>query len=313
MTLRHALVLAVLFVIGCSTEGSIPIVDFSKTIEVARPDETTSVRQALRVAVGAMVSPKETVIHYRELLDYLGLRLDKKVELVQRKTYAEINELLEKGEIDLAFVCSGPYVRGKDKHKLELLAAPEVHGSHFYHSYLIVNTDSTFNGLEDLGGKTFAFTDPDSNTGRTVPTYWLSLMKERPETFFGTTIYTYSHDNSIMAVAKNLVDGAAVDGLIWEYYREMNPALTSHTRIIRKSEPYGMPPVVVSLKMSGEERHRIGKVLFAMHEDSEGREILGRLMIDRFVEAQDQWYDSIREMQRILESNPRQAHGHSQP
>ena len=112
---------------------------------------------------------------------------------------------------------------------------PEVHGSHFYRSYLIVNKDSTYHRLEDLRGHTFAFTDPDSNTGKLVPTYWLDVIYERPETFFSRIVYTYSHDNSIMAVARNLVDGATVDGLIWEFYQQKNPTFTSKTRIIKKS------------------------------------------------------------------------------
>ncbi len=68
-----------------------------------------------------MVSPKETFVHYRELLTYMGEKLNRKVQLVQRKTYGEINELLGKGEIDLAFLCAGPYAMEKDKYALELL------------------------------------------------------------------------------------------------------------------------------------------------------------------------------------------------
>ena len=44
-----------------------------------------------------------------------------------------------------------------------------------------------------------------------------------------------------VAVAKALVDGAAIDGLIWEYYHQKDPVFTSRTRIIRKSKPYGIP------------------------------------------------------------------------
>ena len=128
----------------------------------------------LRVAVAAMVSPKETFDLYRQLLAYLGHKSGKDLEFVQRKTYGEIDELLRKGEIDLAFICSGPYVAGRGKFGFESLAVPEVHGSHFYRSYLIVNKDSPYRRLEELKGHTFAFTDPDSNTGKLVPTYWLA-------------------------------------------------------------------------------------------------------------------------------------------
>ena len=291
-------ILALLFLYGCTQEGDTRVVDFTKTIPVARPGQGTSSHPSLRVAVGAMVSPKETFVYYRQLLDYLGNKLGKEVELVQRKTYGEVNELIGKGQIDLAFICSGPYATGKGKYGFELIATPEILGSHFYHSYLIVNQDSRIEHLEDLKGRVFAFTDPDSHTGKLVPTFWLAEKQERPESFFGKVIYTYSHDNSILAVAKGLVDGAAVDGLIWEFYQQKNPALTSSTRVIRKSEAYGIPPVVASHSFPPELKEPVRKFLFSMHEDPEGQKILRELMIDRFVAPQEEWYDSIRQLEQ---------------
>lgn len=302
-----------LFCSGCSRGGDTTVVDFSKTIPVARPGEQPPAQHSLRVAVGAMISPKETFVYYRQILDYIGTNLGKDVQLVQRKTYGEINELFGKGEIDLAFVCSGPYANGKEKFGFELLATPQVQGSHYYHSYLIVNKDSPFHRLEDLKGRVFAFTDPDSNTGKLVPTYWLAQMGVRPENFFGKTIYTYSHDNSILAVARGLVDGAAIDGLIWEYYHHINPIFTSRTRIIRKSEPYGIPPLVVSRQSPFELKRSIRRLLLTMHQDPEGEQILSALMIDRFIEPQEEWYDSIRHMQQGLISLSRNTHAAAKP
>jgi phosphonate transport system substrate-binding protein len=92
----------------------------------------------------------------------------------------------------------------------------------------------------------FAFTDPDSNTGAMVPRFWLAQLGETPESFFSKTIFTYSHDNSILAVAKGLVDAAAVDGHQWEYFERFNPGYTSKTRVIRKSQPFGSPPLVAA-------------------------------------------------------------------
>jgi phosphonate transport system substrate-binding protein len=121
-------------------------------------------------------------------------------------------------------------------------------------------------------------------------------MGEQPETFFSKTIYTYSHDNSILAVAKALVDGAAIDGLIWEYYHRKDPVFTSRTRIIKKSEPYGIPPIVASKFLTIELKKHIRQLLLSMHKDPRGKQILAELMINRFTEAQDDWYDSIRHM-----------------
>lgn len=121
-----------------------------------------------------------------------------------------------------------------------------VRGEPFYLSYLIVNRNSAFQTIEDLKGRVFAFTDPESNTGALVPKYWLARIGQSPDRFFKETVYTYSHDNSILAVARGLVDGAAVDGHKWEYYNRRNPYYTARTRVIKKSEPVGAPPPVPS-------------------------------------------------------------------
>jgi phosphonate transport system substrate-binding protein len=287
---------------GCGRDRDAVVVDFEKTVTVERPAEPIGTTAQLNVAVAAIISPKETFVYYRQLLDYIGQKLDREIEFIQRKTYGEINELLARGQIDLAFICSGPYVVGRAKHGFQLVATPEVQNSHFYHSYLIVNKASEFQTLQDLKGREFAFSDPDSNTGKLVPTFWLSQLGERPETFFSKTIYTYSHDNSILAVAKSLVDGAAVDGLIWEYYHRKNPIFTSQTRIIRKSEPYGIPPMVASSAIPYELMAKIRGLLFSMHKDPRGQAILNELMIDKFIAPNDRWYDSIRKINLELAS-----------
>ena len=307
------ILLTVGIVSGCGRDSDAVVVDFNKTVAVGRPIRSEPKSIQLKVAVAAMISPKETFAYYRQLLDYIGQKLGREMQFIQRKTYVEINQLLARGQIDLAFICSGPYVVGKEKYGFELLATPEVQNSHFYHSYLIVNKSSEFKDLADLRGQVFAFTDPDSNTGKLVPTYWLSLINEKPETFFRKTIYTYSHDNAILAVAKGLVDGAAVDGLIWEYYHRKNPVFTSDTRIIRKSEPYGIPPLVASKSLSFELKTQIRQELFDMHHDPDGRKIISELMIDRFVKPRDEWYDSIRNMNLKLASLEKESNAATQP
>jgi phosphonate transport system substrate-binding protein len=312
--LISGIILATLAVIpGCGQDRDTVVVDFNNTIAVVRPESPPPELATFNVAVAAMISPKETFGYYRQLLDYIGEKLGRDVQFIQRKTYGEINELLGIGQIDLAFICSGPYAAGKEKYGLELVATPQVRQSRYYQSYLIVNKTSQFKQLEDLRGRVFAFTDPDSNTGKLVPTYWLFEIGEQPENYFSKTIYTYSHDNSILAVAKALVDGAAIDGLIWEYYNQKDPVFTSRTRIIRKSDPYAIPPVVVSKYLSSELKDRIRQLFFDMHLDPRGHQILDELMIDRFLAPRDEWYDSIRKMDLKIASMGRKKSEISNP
>jgi phosphonate transport system substrate-binding protein len=272
------------------------LVDFSTKIPVAHPGPGSEAGNLLRVAVAAMISPKETIIYYQAMLDYIGRNSGASIQLVQRKTYEEVNQLFLEEQIELAFICTGPYAVFREKYGFEALATPQVRGQPFYQSYLIVQKESPFQDLEELRGKVFAFTDPDSNTGALVPRYWLTELGETPESFFKKTLFTYSHDNSIMAVAKGLVDAATVDGHQWEYFQRFNPAHTSRTRVIRKSRPFGGPPVVASARLPAELKSTLRSLLLSMHQDPEGREILDKLLIDRFVAPQQEWYDPVRAM-----------------
>jgi phosphonate transport system substrate-binding protein len=290
--------LALIFWIGCTGDSGYKPIDFSQRVKNDHPARAQDKVPSLRVAVAAMTSPQETVVFYRELLDYLARKTNHEITLIQRRTYGEINELFPKGEIDLAFICTGPYAVGREVFGFEALATPMIRGEPRYRSYLIVHKDSDFNNLSDLEGRVFAFTDPDSNTGALVPKDWLAELGETPGSFFSELIYTYSHDNSILAVAKGLVDGGAVDGHLWEYYHQKNPFYTSMTRVIKKSIPFGSPPLVASAYLPAQLKNRIREIALNMHQDPEGRRILSELMIDRLVVPEEAWYTTVKELYR---------------
>ncbi len=302
MTRKLVLVLclaAALFIIaGCERE--MPV----KNVSIEKQEKLTPHTQEgapIKIAVGGMVTPKEGFAYYKRLLKYLEDGLGRPVKLVDRSNYAEINALFQSEEIDAAFVCGRPYIDGHDEFGLELLVQPVVYGETVYYSYIIVNEDSDIESFDQLKGKSFAFTDPKSNTGMLAPAYLLAKKGETPETFFRKFIYTYAHDKSIQAVALGFADGAAVDSLIWEYLSAVHPELTDRTRVIRRSEPYGIPPFVVNPSIDNNTKSRIKELLLRMHDDPQGREILLGMKVDRFVEGSDSDYDSIRHMRTFVE------------
>lgn len=300
-TLRPILLLFAMFLLGsCSGEPQYQYVDFNDHVEVVRPTKANSEKAPLKIAVAAMISPRETIEYYQALLDYIAARMHQPIALVQRKTYSEINELFLKNKLDLAFICTGPYATSKEVYGFEAIATPQVRGLPTYQSYLIVQSDSPYESLADLRGKEFAFTDPDSNTGSLTPRFWLAQIGENPASFFRETIYTYSHDNSIKAVARGLVDAAAVDGHKWDYYQVVNPSLTEATRIIKKSDPFGSPPLVAASGLASVVKTQIQGIVTSMHRDDKGRLILERLMIERFVKPQESWYASVKAMHLFL-------------
>jgi phosphonate transport system substrate-binding protein len=129
-----------------------------------------------------------------------------------------------------------------------------------------------------------------------VPTYMLAKMGETADTFFKKYIFTKKHDMSIKAVAQKVVDGAAVDSLIWEYENRTKPEFPSATKIVEKSPPYGIPPVVVRKGLDPQLKDRVRQVFLNAHQDELGSSILKGMMIDKFGPIDDSAYDSIREM-----------------
>ena len=225
------------FLLSCDRQEKPPIkVSLSDVDNTTQTIQKGSPTPTLRIAISAVISPKETYILYKDLLDYISDKLELSINLIQRETYEEVNNLVKNNELDLAFVCSGAYVDGHDQFGMELLVAPVAYGKPVYHGYIIVPANSKTTTVEDLRGKRFAFTDPMSNTGKLSPTYILAQKNEDIESFFSDYIFTYNHDKSIDMVAHALIDGAAVDGLIWEYINSQNPTLTAQTKIINKYE-----------------------------------------------------------------------------
>ncbi len=300
-TISLLLNIIVLFVFialsGCGNGSEYDTVDFSGTVMETRKQETADHgKKTLNVAVGAMISPSQTLVNYQELVEYIGEQTGHNTRIIQRKTYGEINDLLGQGKIDIAFICTGPYIHGKADFGFEAIATPVIRGETYYRAYLIVHKDSPFQSLEDLEGSIFAFTDPESNTGALVPTSWLRESGRTPDIFFDRVHFTYSHDNSILAVATKLLDAASIDGHIWEYYNARNPVHTSETRVIKKSGPFGSPPLVASAFIDGDLKEQIKQVVTHMHEDPAGRKILGELFIDRFEVSREHWYESVAEL-----------------
>jgi phosphonate transport system substrate-binding protein len=116
----------------------------------------------------------------------------------------------------------------------------------------------------------------------------------KPEGFFARTFYTYGHRNVIRAVASGLAQSGSVDGYVWDVMREMEPDLVNQTRIVRRSEWLGFPPVASPRALAGDQRiARLKDALTAMDRHEDGRKVLTLLRLDGFVATEPALFDTI--------------------
>ena len=223
------------------------------------------------------------------------------IELVQRRTYAEVTGLLLSGALDAAWLCGFPYLQHADA--LDLVAVPVWRGRPLYQSYLIVGRDVPARDLADLRGATHAFSDPDSNSGYLVTATDLIAMGAQAETYFARSIFTYGHRNVARAVADGLVASGSVDGYVWEALAGIEPDLTARTRVIDRSEWLGFPPVCARRESATSEPvAALRGALLGLSGTGQGRAALTALQLDGFQTAPDGLFDGIAARIRLLEA-----------
>lgn len=214
------------------------------------------------------------------------------VDLLQRRTYAEVTGLLLEGGVDAAWLCGYPYLQHAGA--LALLGVPVWRGLPLYRSYLIVAMPDTAARLADLEGGVHAFSDPDSNSGWLVTASDLARIGRTPERFFSRSFFTWGHRNVVRAVGSGLARSGSVDGYVWEALAVAEPGLAARTRVIAQSEWLGFPPFVARADRVGTESvEAFRRALLSLPQSPSGRAALALLQLDGVAPGEPALFDGI--------------------
>jgi phosphonate transport system substrate-binding protein len=133
------------------------------------------------------------------------------------------------GSVPLAVNCAGfvPFAMAASKS-----------GQYGYEMEIIVQADGPIQKIEDLKGKTVAFTDPNSNSGFKAPSAILKSKYglETPRDF--KAAFSGKHDNSIIGVANKDYDAAAIANAVMTRMVARGAVDGSKLRSIYKSQTF---------------------------------------------------------------------------
>lgn len=223
---------------------------------------------------------------------YLSAALAMPLEFVQRRSYRDIMAMLRSEDLDAAWICGFPWVMNKAQ--LRGISVPHYRNGPWYQSYLVVPAaDTRSRSLEELNGKVFAYSDPDSNSGYLVPRTTLMKAGIDADRHFGRSFFTWGHRNVVSAVASGLAQGGAVDGYVWDTLQLVAPALVARTRVAWRSDLYGFPPVAARASLDAPTALRLQQALLEMADDAEGRQLLKELNLTGFGKFEPQVFDGI--------------------
>lgn len=266
------------------------------------------------VVTAAFVSEKGLPV-YQELARYLSTKLKRQVTLVTGTSYRESDLLLQRGTIQVGFVCGLPYTHNFAKGNYKLLAVPvmamkkgvwpdapgyeNVPGKYF--SYTIVRKSSPLKSWQELRGHSYAYNDQYSNSGYNMPRYKLVQLGAKSwEDWFSKVMVSGSHEQSIRLVSRGVVDASSVDSLVLDYDRSIGDPDALNVKIIEVlgyPEGAGIVPVVYSSQADPDVGKALQNALLGMHLNPEGLRILQKALMLRFDPPDDHNYDDVRKME----------------
>lgn len=263
--------------------------------------ETTGTSQPLRFV--SFLSP----LMY-ETYAYISQRVG--MEVVQPTALSVGQSLTEfaQGKVDVGFICGLLYVRmsGWDNCPVELLAAPVLRGKRYeqqpiYFSDVLVRNDSTYQSFADLAGCVWAYNEPASHSGYNLVCHTL-LERDTTLNYFGRTVESGSHLNSLQLLLDGYADATALDSHLFDLLLQRDPTLATRVRVIDTFGPTAIPPVVVAKNLQPELKDKLRTALVTMHEDPIAAQVLHAASVERFVPVADRQYQSIRAMYACVQT-----------
>jgi phosphonate transport system substrate-binding protein len=232
---------------------------------------------------------------YEFISRYLAERLRCATEIQVGSDYTQ---MAERG--DLVFVCGLPYVEltRRGMPRLEPLVAPVLEGERYggkpiYFSDVIVRQNSPFGSFADLRGRSWAYNEPQSQSGYGIVRHSL-IRKGETNGFFGKITQTGFHEQSIQMVDTGAVDASAIDSHLLALVLRDDPGLAERIRIIDTFGPSSIQPILAGPQLPDCLKSEAKKVLLEMADDPIARPELARALIKRFEPVSDATYDDIR-------------------
>ena len=234
----------------------------------------------------------------QQVMDQLAAKTGLKIKPFVANDYNGVIEAMRSGKIDVAYFGPFSYVLASQLANAEAFAIPvsKKSGQSSYQSILITRKDKGLNTVAQLQGKTFAFVDPSSASGHLFPKAGLKGQGVDTDTYFSRVIFSGSHDASILAVANNKVDAAAVAEPIF-----FNAVAKGHVKaedflVVWRSQPIPESPMAWRKSLDATTKQKVATAL----AEIKGLPWGDRGELNGFASTNDQAYDVVRATAKTL-------------
>lgn len=244
---------------------------FFSSVAFGQPALTDHARDVIYFSAIPKKNFDQQIQELSPLLDLLEKKLQKSIKIVRPQSYNAVIEGVLSRTIDFAILGPASYAKARARdNRVEAFASfarkkgfitPE--GSYYY-SVLFTLKRNGFKSAGDLKQRKVAFTDPESTSGSVIPNMAFAKHIGNPlKAYFGTIIYTGSHDRSIKSVLGGHVDAAFVSSARIDEAVEKNILTPDQVEILWQSDPIHYDPFVFSGGVNNALKNQIREIMLS--------------------------------------------------
>jgi phosphonate transport system substrate-binding protein len=235
----------------------------------------------------------DTHQRYLPIQEHLSRELKVPVEVMSTSSYQGIITAMGNDQLEFAYMGPKSYIEAARRSKAQALVVElSKDKARGYYSVFIVPRNSTLQTIRDAKGKRFAFTDPNSTSGRVVPAAILfDQLGVSAEAFFSKVTYSGSHGTSILQVAQGELDLAATNDMDLNRMIEKGAVKQGDVRIIYTSDLIPGAPVAARGDIPDTLKEAFVQAMLKLNDDAA---VLEQLQCGGYARVQDAEYDIVR-------------------
>lgn len=256
---------------GCTKIGALLaalIVSISVGAATAAERGSKAAERGLVLAFVPQENPEKLIGDIRRITEYLGKEMGLKVRGYVTQDHAAAVEALTGKNADISFMGALPFVLARAQNGAEIVLSEVYRGKPSYTAAIFVRADGPIKNIDQLRGKTIAFSDPISESGYLYPLEIFVARKlfprgRDPQKFFRRVYFAGGYQQAIQAVSNGLVDAAGVS----IYARLLLPPEKQSTvRVIAESEPIPSHAVIARKGLAPARRDAFVKAMLRLNE-----------------------------------------------
>jgi len=287
------LLVAAMLLVGCGTEA-----------------ELGTKKNPIKMYFVPSMEAGKIVTSGQEIADYLTGKTGYQFKVAVPTSYASVIEAMGTKETDIAWLATFAYILANEKFGAEVGLTTVRYGLEKYKGQFIARADSGIEKMEDIAGKTIAYTDAASTSGFIYPSAMLAQKNIKPKNY----IFAGGHPQVVLSVYQGNADVGCTfwspkdaDGNIHDAryaVKETFPDVEEKINIIGFTEWIPNDTVTFRKDFPADMKEKIISELMAYAKTPKGSETLVRLLqINDFVRGNDADYDVVRETLKSIDAD----------